>query len=153
VVFIFHRCINVPSETSPSLSTPSKLNRLTRYIQWIGHSPVHDSPVKASVRFYHSLFLLDDPDAHPNGFLGAVNPHSEQVFPNALVEVGFGEISRRAPWPSEAGEEDTWPGGARPESVRFQGTRTAYYCVDQQSTSASIILNRIVSLKEESGKN
>jgi len=108
--------------------------------------------VKASVRFYHSLFLLDDPDAHPNGFLGSVNPHSEEVFPNAIVEVGFGEISRRAPWPSEAGEENRGPGEARPENVRFQGIRTAYYCVDQDSTPASIVLNRIVSLKEDTGK-
>lgn len=43
-------------------------------------------------------------------------------------------------------------GNAPPETVRFQGLRTAYYCVDKDSTPDHVVLNRIVSLKEDVGK-
>ena len=114
-----------------------------------------------------------------------INPHSEEIFPNALIETGFEEIRRRAPWPAEAGEKaaaddeakmteehaksdaSTMPrdveadGGAdavkaaaaRPETVRFQGMRMGYFCVDGDSGGERVVLNRIVSLKEDTGKD
>ena len=81
-----------------------------------------------------------------------------------MMESGFEEIRQRAPWPAEAGERQlanadgtdstkkahqATPG---PESVRFQGMRVAYFCVDRESTKDDLILNRIVSLKEDVGK-
>ena len=101
------------------------------------------------MRFHHPLFTLKDPDKHPNGFLAAVDPHSEETFPNAVVEVGLDEVTRRAPWPAAAGESGEAHG---PESVRFQGLRKAYYCVDPDSAGDEVVLNRIVSLKEDAGK-
>ena len=43
----------------------------------------------------------------------------------------------------------------RPETVRFQGMRMGYFCVDQESGGGSgrLVLNRIVSLKEDTGKD
>lgn len=79
-----------------------------------------------------------------------------------MIETGFEEISRRAPWPAEAGEkldkaesaeqnvEVTQP---RAETIRFQGMRVAYFCVDRESTNDEIILNRIVGLKEDTRKD
>lgn len=81
-----------------------------------------------------------------------------------MIETGFEEIRRRAPWPAEAGEKNTGiatsktngDGSAatepRPETVRFQGMRVAYFCVDRETTADNLILNRIVSLKEDTGK-
>ena len=81
-----------------------------------------------------------------------------------MIESGFEEIRSRAPWPAEAGEqtlnaESSQPNDddratvkAGPEIVRFQGMRVAYFCVDRESTEDSLILNRIVSLKEDTGK-
>ena len=99
-----------------------------------------------------------------------------------MIETGFDEICARAPWPAEAGEKadaagDTPPtdGGEnvgaedkakelytkaaqstkiRPETIRFQGMRMGYFCVDVESKDGKkVILNRIVSLKEDTGKD
>ena len=114
------------------------------------------------MRAFNPLFKSSNPAVHPDGFLADINPDSEQVYPDAMIEIGFEEISRRAPWPAEAGEkldkveptdqsvEATQP---RPETIRFQGMRVAYFCVDRESTNDEIILNRIVSLKEDTGKD
>lgn len=51
-----------------------------------------------------------------------LNPNSETIYPEALVEPGFEEVRRRAPWPESAGEHDKFG----PESVRFQALRIAY---------------------------
>lgn len=81
-----------------------------------------------------------------------------------MIETGFEEIRRRAPWPAEAGEKNTGISASetngdgstatepRPETVRFQGMRVAYFCVDRETTADNLILNRIVSLKEDTGK-
>ena len=47
------------------------------------------SPTKALVRVYNPLFTSDNPDSHPNGFLSVVNPNSEEVFRNAIIETGL----------------------------------------------------------------
>lgn len=81
-----------------------------------------------------------------------------------MIESGFEEIRQRAPWPAEAGEkitnaETNQANGAdptatnpRPETIRFQGMRVAYFCVDRETTTDNLILNKIVSLKEDTGK-
>ncbi|KAI4150896.1 MAG: hypothetical protein LQ340_003833 [Diploschistes diacapsis] len=129
-----------------------KFKKPKAYIQWVGHSPSHHSPLKARVRYMHSLFDRKDPDTHPDGWEASVNHSSEEWFNDALIEPGFLEIKRRAPWPEEAGEKGLGEGQAKPETVRFQGQRTAYFCEDKDSAPDNIVLNRIVSLKEDTGK-
>ena len=74
-----------------------------------------------------------------------------------MIETGFEEIRRRAPWPAEAGEKGSDSEGvaAGPETVRFQGMRMGYFCVDKDSSAGmeKVVLNRIVSLKEDTGKD
>ncbi len=53
----------------------------------------------------------------------------------------------------EDGEKDGGEKEARPETIRFQGMRVAYFCVDRESTEGDVILNRIVGLKEDTGKD
>lgn len=138
------------------------------YIQWVGSSPQHKSPIKAEVRVFNPLFRSENPDSAEGGFLKDLNPDSEEVFGGAMVEVGLKEIRRRAPWPREGGEAGTGGGmeekGAesadgkqdRPprwESVRFQGLRVAYFAMDKECVEGGkVVLNRIVSLKEDAGK-
>ena len=139
------------------------------WIHWVASSPEIPSPIRTKVRIINPLFKSANPSAHPNGFLSDINPNSEEVFPSAMVETGFEEIRRRAPWPAEAGEKDTTTsldhhdatgrvagtaksGLPRPETVRFQGMRMGYYCVDKDSTGDDIVLNQIVTLKEDGGK-
>lgn len=126
------------------------------YIQWVADCPAQNSPVKAEARLFHPLFKSSNPSAHPSGdFLNDVNTNSEEIFPNAMIEVGFHEIRRRAPWPAGGGEhnpDDKAEGEGSvklgPESVRFQAMRIAYFTMDSDTTEDKIVLNRIVGLKE-----
>lgn len=122
------------------------------YIQWVASSAAHSSPVHAEVRAFNPLFKSEDPDAAEGGFLRDVNPASEEIHPNAVIETGFHEIRRRAPWPEEEGEKNIKGKEAGVESVRFQGLRVAYFAMDKDSAAGKVVLNRIVSLKEDSGK-
>ncbi|MCJ1451056.1 hypothetical protein MMC28_001390 [Mycoblastus sanguinarius] len=122
------------------------------YIQWVSSSSAHRSPIKAEVRTFNPLFKSENPDGAEGGFLKDVNPNSEEIYANAMIETGLEEIRRRAPWPEEEGEKGVKKGEAGYESVRFQGLRVAYFCVDRESEGGKVVLNRIVSLKEDAGK-
>lgn len=118
------------------------------YIQWV--PPESAGSRKVEVRVYGPLFKSDDPNAAPGGFLEDINPDNETVYRDALIESGFDEVKKRAPWPEAAGESELGQGG--PESVRFQGMRIAYFAMDSDSTDNHVVLNRIVPLKEDAGK-
>lgn len=133
------------------------------YIQWVGKSEQHKSPIKVEARIFHPLFKSENPDAVEGGFLQDLASNSEEVYQNAMVEIGLTEIRRRAPWPEEAGEKDlkkgelsteqpTSPNVPGFETVRFQGLRTGYFCMDTDSMGDKVVFNRIVSLKEDAGK-
>lgn len=117
------------------------------YIQWVGT----DGSRRCEVRIHNSLFKSENPSAVEAGFLSDLNPESEVIYPDAIIESGIDEVKRRAPWPEAAGESELGKGG--PESVRFQGMRVAYFALDTDSTDEKLVLNRIVSLKEDAGKN
>ena len=140
------------------------------WIHWVAASSSCRSPIHTKVRVINPLFRSANPSTHPNGFLSDINPFSEEVFPSAMIETGFEEIRRRAPWPAAAGEKEatfssqnqgaaeadanaTHSGsGGPPETVRFQGMRMGYFCIDKDSQADETILNQIVSLKEDAGK-
>lgn len=70
-----------------------------------------------------------------------------------MIETGIEEIKRTAPWPRPREERNDMASDITlPETVRFQGMRVAYFCLDRDSTESSIVLNRIVSLKEDAKK-
>lgn len=122
------------------------------YINWVSESAKHSSPVRLhEVRVHHQLFHSDNPSDNPGGFLADINPDSEEIIKGALIETGYHELAAKAPWPKVAKEEGKDDKDA-PESVRFQGLRVGYFCADSDSTAEKIILNRIVSLKEDSTK-
>ncbi|KAK3703881.1 Glutaminyl-tRNA synthetase [Vermiconidia calcicola] len=123
-------------------------------IHWVGESAAHNSPVKAEARIFNPLFRASKPnelDWKNGGYFDDVNPESEVVYSKAMVECGFEEIRRNAPWPKEEGEAR---GSLHPSSVRFQGLRTAFFALDTDSVveEGKVVLNRIVSLKEDGGK-
>ncbi|KAF4125405.1 glutaminyl-tRNA synthetase [Geosmithia morbida] len=117
------------------------------FIQWVGT----EGSRNVEARVHNRLFRSEKPEDAEGGFLNDINPDSEVVYKDAIIEAGFDEVRRRAPWPEAAGESELGKGG--PESVRFQAMRVAYFAIDSDSTEDKIILNRIVSLKEDSGKS
>lgn len=128
------------------------------YISWVAESPKDSSPIRlAEVREFDRLFKSDNPSSNPDGFLADLNPQSESLHRNAIVELGFNEVRENSPWKLEAKtEEEKILGGqdikGAPESVRFQALRVGYYCMDKDSTGSTVVLNRIVTLKEDKGK-
>jgi glutaminyl-tRNA synthetase len=115
------------------------------YIHWV---PV-ESSLKVTARQYNTLFNCEEPntlDWKYGGYAEALNPESEVIFENALIEPGFKELisEKKAGLAPESGAGD--------DLVRFQALRTAYFVVDSDSRDDSIILNQIVTLKEDSGK-
>ncbi|RKF53615.1 putative glutamine--tRNA ligase [Golovinomyces cichoracearum] len=115
------------------------------YIHW-----VPEGSRCVEVRIHEQLFKSEKPENAEGGFLNDINPHSEKIWLNAMIESGFDEVKARAPWPRAAGESESCQ--KFPESVRFQAMRVAYMAMDSESTDEKIILNRIVSLKEDAGK-
>lgn len=121
-------------------------------IHWVGESKAHNSPIKAECRIFNPLFKTAKPnelDWKNGGYYDDVNPESEVVYKDALIEPGFKDIRARAPWPKEEGEAK---GTADKSSVRFQAVRTAYFAEDSDSTEDHPVFNRIVTLKEDTGK-
>lgn len=89
------------------------------YIQWVA-----DGSRKVETRIHSALFKSDDPMSAEGGYLNDINPKSEVIYSDALIESGFDEVRRRAPWPATAGETS---GATGPESVRFQAMRVGYF--------------------------
>lgn len=117
------------------------------YIHWVPAA----TAITVTARQYNSLFNVEEPnslDWKAGGYAGALNPQSEVVFKNAVIEPGFRELSKL-----EGGKGRLVPeSGASDKLVRFQAVRTSYFCVDAMCADREVVLNQIVSLKEDSGK-
>ena len=89
------------------------------YIQW-----VPDNSIRVEARIHGPLFTSNSPTAAEGDTLPDLNPDSENIYPEALIEAGFDEVRQRAPWPASLGEKT---GAAAPETVRFQAMRVGYF--------------------------
>ncbi|KIH89857.1 glutaminyl-tRNA synthetase [Sporothrix brasiliensis 5110] len=129
------------------------MKRAKTYIQWV---PDGEGAKTVEVRVHGPLFTAENPGSGSVDFLQEINPDSETIYAEARVEaVGLEEVRRRALTPptttSTDGGRDEEP-LLGPECVRFQGMRVAYFAMDSDSTDDRVVLNRIVSLKEDSAK-
>ncbi|KAI8880043.1 glutaminyl-tRNA synthetase [Backusella circina FSU 941] len=129
------------------------------YIHWIAESAKHNSPVKLDeVRLYERLFKHDNPETIDGGYLNDINEHSLEIVKGAITEVGLYDHVKE--WVEKTGGKDK-------ESMRWQFTRTGYFCLDKdteldvnlikegkvQEGLKKIIVNRTVTLKEDAGKD
>ena len=137
------------------LNDPATHKKPKAYIQWVPESAKFNSPVKVSeVRVYNQLFKSENPSSHPDGFLADINPESEEVIKDAMMEPAFLDVKAKSPLNMPFTDEKfsiKEESGA--ETVRFQALRVGYFCLDSDSTDDKIILNRIVTLKEDADKN
>ena len=103
------------------------------YIQWIGKSEKLGSPVKATINLYSSLFVHGNPSDNPGGWMADVDKDS-LVVKQGFLDLGIAHAKRQA---------------------KFQFVRVGYFCVDTHSCpeDGKWVLNRTVSLKEDSAKN
>lgn len=141
-VTVVHAKYDVPS-------AGEKFKKPKAYIHWLAESPAHNCPLQAEARLFNPLFNT----ANPADFEADVNRNSEEVYPNALLDIGFNDIKSRAPWPQLPKEEQHVDAPNGKEATRFQAMRVAYFCEDDvEEKDGKIVLNRIVSLKEDPGK-
>ena len=94
-------------------------------IHWV--SAAHALP--AQVRLYDHLFTEEDPEDAGEGqdYKDCLNPASREVLTGCRVESGL---------------------GGAPAGRRYQFERQGYFCVDPDSSSAGLVFNRTVSLRD-----
>ncbi|KAF2279526.1 glutaminyl-tRNA synthetase [Westerdykella ornata] len=112
------------------------------HIQWVDVA----TGIPVTARQYNSLFKSDSPNAldwKNGGWADDLNPDSEIIFPNAVIERGLKDLIK---------ERSLNISDSSDALVRFQALRVAYFCVDVDSTEDRIVLNQIVSLREDKGK-
>lgn len=114
-------------------------NKPKAFITWVADAPESSgssaSKKQVELRIINHLFLHKNPEdkeAVPNGWMSDVNPNSMVVINNAVVDAGIN--------------------GAK-EGDSFQFERFGFFTIDSDTTSDKIVLNQIVSLKEDAGKN
>lgn len=116
-------CTYDPETRSGSAASNRKVKGT---LHWV--SVTHGVP--ATVRLYNDLFTKDNPGEDPD-FKASLNPDSLEVLESSVVEPNW----REAATLGDAGD-------------RFQFLRQGYFCLDKDSTDASPVFNRIVSLKD-----
>jgi glutaminyl-tRNA synthetase len=112
------------------------------YIQWVDVA----TAIPVTARQYNSLFKTDSPntlDWKTGGWADDLDPNSEVNFANAVIERGLKDLMK---------EHSLNPSDSSDDLIRFQALRVAYFCVDVESTEEKIVLNQIVSLREDKGK-
>ncbi|KIK67946.1 hypothetical protein GYMLUDRAFT_36751 [Collybiopsis luxurians FD-317 M1] len=158
------------------LETGGDMKKPKAFIQWVAEHAPSGSPVQIDeTRIFHRLFKSDSP---PSDFRSDINPDSLETIKGAMVEIGFWELAKRsivearreskarAEASAASNDVDSLVG---PECVRFQGLRIAYFALDKDSRVECLeeaegvpparkqgdylVLNRIVSLKEDAGKS
>lgn len=112
------------------------------YIQWVDAA----TAVPVTARLYNSLFKTESPntlDWKTGGWAEDLRPDSEIIYKKAVIEKGLKDLIK---------ETSLDLSGSSDALIRFQALRTAYFCVDIDSTEDKIVLNQIVSLREDKGK-
>ncbi|MGE5396623.1 MAG: glutamine--tRNA ligase, partial [Chitinophagales bacterium] len=87
-----------------------------------------DHAVKAEVRLYDYLFTTSDDSAEEGSVL---NPQSIEILSGCMLEPDMAGVS---------------------SGSRFQFLRQGYFCVDPDTTSDNLVINRIVPLRDSWAK-
>ncbi|KAK7708387.1 Glutaminyl-tRNA synthetase [Botryosphaeria dothidea] len=112
------------------------------WIHWVDATTNH----RVVARQYNALFRAAEPNAldwKTGGYADDLNPESELVHKNAVIEKGLDVLTAT---------HSTKPDGGSDDLVRFQAMRTGYFAIDPEREGDAIVLNQIVTLKEDKDK-
>lgn len=113
------------------------------WIHWVDATTHH----RVVARQYNALFRAAEPNAldwKAGGYADDLNPASEVIHSHAVVEQGLDVLTAT---------HGTSPAdGASDDIVRFQAMRTGYFCIDPEREGGAVVLNQIVTLKEDKDK-
>lgn len=148
------------------------------YIQWVAEHAPSKSPVKVDeTRIFKRLFKSDNPAALDDAYIQDIDPDSLITNTGALLETGIWQIIKESIAAGKKAAETRRvealaTGTTAPplvdgvESIRFQGVRVAYFCLDYESKVGALedngkaesmdgdrlVLNQIAPLKEDAKK-
>ncbi|GAA5906837.1 hypothetical protein JCM5296_001954 [Sporobolomyces johnsonii] len=139
------------------------------WIHWVAeHEPTASPVAVAETRVFRRLFKSDNPAALGDKYLDDLDPDSLTVVKGALVETGVwgvvrdslkraDEVVQLRRAEAEKNGTEAPPSVDGLEVVRFQASRTAYFCLDRDTklegeSGGELVLNLIASLKEDKGK-
>ncbi|CAD5228485.1 unnamed protein product [Bursaphelenchus xylophilus] len=108
----------------------SEQNKAKAYIHWVA------KPVEIETRLYERLFKHRNPSDKtevPGGFLSDIADNTLTIYHNSVIDQKV----------AQSVTKDT----------RFQFERVGYFALDPDTTPNHQVWNRIVPLKEDSGKN
>lgn len=146
-----------------AVKVPTKSEKPKAFIHWVDAR----SGVNVVARQYNQLFKSDEPnglDWSGGGYYDDLNPDSEVSHRDAVVEGAIAGLMEKHKITPEAKEEVVSGNregkqehamdktNASDDLVRFQAVRTAYFCVDREKDDGKLVLNQIVSLKEDKAK-
>jgi glutaminyl-tRNA synthetase len=120
------------------LDTSADRPKPKTHISW-----VPSDGIRCEIRVYNHLFSVPEPT---DQWEDELNPESEVVHKNAIIDPSVRDLV-------DAKDVDEWK-----SNVAFQLERIGYFVVDMDTTfdsatgTGSVVLNRTVSLKEESFK-
>ncbi|GAA5984223.1 hypothetical protein JCM5350_002870, partial [Sporobolomyces pararoseus] len=140
------------------------------WIHWIAKHERSNSPVLIKeTRIFNRLFKSDNPATLGDKYLEDLDPESKKIKQGSMVEVGVWkvikdslekaqEVVRLRKLESEKNGTEAPPSVDGLEVVRFQASRVAYFCLDQDSKleegndKGELVLNQITGLKEDKTK-
>ncbi|KAJ8622859.1 hypothetical protein MRB53_031388 [Persea americana] len=109
---------------------PSKKIKPKGVLHWVAQPSPGVDPLKVEVRLFDKLFLSENP-AELDDWLADLNPHSEEVIPEAFAVSSLAN--------AVLGD-------------KFQFERLGYFSVDPDSTSEKLVFNRTVTLRDSYAK-
>ncbi|KAF2101538.1 glutaminyl-tRNA synthetase [Rhizodiscina lignyota] len=141
----FEKDENGKVTTIKATKVPTEAEKPKAFIHWVDGA----SGIDVVARQYNTLFLSDEPntlDWKEGGYADNFNPNSEVSYKEAKVEKALGDLM------SKHKEHGMDKEKASDDLVRFQAVRTAYFCVDLEKEDGKVVLNQIVTLKEDKAK-
>jgi glutaminyl-tRNA synthetase len=122
--------------------TPDGMSRVKGIIHWVEAS----SGIKCTINEYDRLFSTEEPGKDSGDFLKDLNPFSLSVIDDAMVEpsVANDVLTKIETTQKSAGKE-------YPSSLAYQFERSGYFALDKDTTTDSIVFNRVVTLRDTWG--
>ena len=123
--------------------TPEGTKRVKGIIHWVEAT----TAVTATINQYDRLFKTEEPGKESEDFLLDINADSLQVLRGAKVEprVAMDAAERMA---TIDAAKDIDGETSYPSELAYQFERSGYFALDKESTADSLVLNRVVTLRD-----
>lgn len=122
--------------------TPEGMKKAKGIIHWVEA----ETGIKCQVNQYDRLFMTEEPGKESGDYLQDLNPNSLEIIRNVIVEpsVAIDALSTLA---KICNSEEKFYAA----NLSYQFERSGYFALDEASTEANLIFNRVVTLRDAWG--